>query len=505
MYSSFYGFSERPFDVTPDPRFLYSSRAHREALASLIYGIRERRGFIAVLGEAGTGKTTVLRSLLDHLGEDVKVAYIFNTDLTFEEMLHMVLMDLGLADEKERLTKAEAIHRLNDLAIQQLARGGNLVLIVDEAQDLDRNCLENLRLLSNLETSRNKLIQIILSGQPELEEKLNQADLRQLSQRINLRRRIPPLDEKETHEYIDHRLKVAQYDGPSFFTKEAEKLIWLYSGGIPRMINTVCDNALLIGYAIKTRKIGDDTVQEVIDDLTENPFSPVSGDKPDLEADGAPVRQATSGRPRFRSAPLFFGIACLSLLIGFGLGILVRQLKGDLPLPSQNKVRVAIPMVKVHAPNPVAVPRQPSSVQVKTAPSGAPVKVAAENTLPDAPDASTPAAEEMDSSVPPKQPAPPLIRHEAETQVNAPTGIEADSKPIPKSSVKKSSVIRTRKGDTLFRIIISHYGTYDKTIEGKVLAANPEIMSPSRIYPGQRITMPDIPQQAGPYPRPRKN
>ena len=363
MYSSFFGFSEKPFEVTPDPKFLYLNTGYRETQSSLLYGIRERRGFIAVVGEAGTGKTTLLRSVLDSLKEGVKVAYVFNTDLSFEEMLRMVLVDLDLAREEEAVNKVDALQRLNDLAVRQLAAGGNVVIMVDEAQNLDRRCMENLRLLSNLETSKNKLIQIILSGQPELEEKLRQPDLRQLSQRINLRRYILPFNEKETREYILHRLKVARYDGPALFTEEAETLIWQYSGGIPRKINTVCDNALLTGFALKERKIGGDMVREVIDDLTRNPFPDLSGPRPEAVAARAEPREALPARRRFGSGLFIIVVACLSLMTGFGLGALGLHLNGARQVfHVRNQVQASIPQMQARSSGPVPVPAQKEPV-----------------------------------------------------------------------------------------------------------------------------------------------
>ena len=180
MYCNHYGFSEKPFDVTPDPKFLYSSPKHREILAALIYGITERRGFVAIIGEVGTGKTTLLNAALDRLEENVKVAYIFNTDVTADQLLANILAELGLAEPAESLDKNQALDRLNRLATQQLSAGGNVALIVDEAQNLDRQTMESLRLLSNLETHKRKLIQIVLSGQPELDSKLSDTRLRQL-------------------------------------------------------------------------------------------------------------------------------------------------------------------------------------------------------------------------------------------------------------------------------------------------------------------------------------
>ena len=275
MYCNFYGISEKPFEVTPDPRFLYRTASCKEILASLVYGINERRGFISVVGEVGTGKTTLLNAALDKLDPHTKTAVIFNTDLTFKQMLLMALTDLGLVGIGSNLTKAEAIQRLNAFAIEELSQGGNVVLIVDEAQNLNFKCLENLRLLSNLETRRYKLVQIILSGQPELNHKLNQPELRQLSQRISLKRYVTPLSRKETEEYIQHRLAVVNCGDANLFSKAAKELIWSYSQGIPRKINILCDNALLIGFGLGRKKIRPKIVAEAIADLTFVPDSVV--------------------------------------------------------------------------------------------------------------------------------------------------------------------------------------------------------------------------------------
>jgi type II secretory pathway predicted ATPase ExeA/cell division septation protein DedD len=271
MYSNFFRFSEKPFDLTPDPKYLYLNEGYREVLASLIYGIQERRGFIAVVGEVGTGKTTLIKAVLDRLDQHTKVAHLFNTDMTFEQLLVMALVELGAAKPVEALTKPESLHRLYDFATGELAKGGNVVLVVDEAQNLDRGALESLRLLSNLETRKHKLIQIVLCGQPELEAKLNDPSLRQLAQRISIRRRIVPLSEKEVYEYIDDRLVIANYRGPSLFTDEALGLIWKYSGGVPRKINILCDNALLIAYGLGKKKIKASVIEEIVSDLGWSP------------------------------------------------------------------------------------------------------------------------------------------------------------------------------------------------------------------------------------------
>ncbi|MDD5206705.1 MAG: AAA family ATPase, partial [Desulfobacterales bacterium] len=276
MYCGYYGFSEKPFEVTPDPKFLFLSPSHRETLASLVYGIRERRGFIALVGEVGTGKTTLINAAIERLEGNTKVAYLSNTALNFNQMLLLVLQELRLVDPGQRVGKVEAIRLLNDFTIRHLSEGGNVVLILDEAQNLDATSMENLRLLSNLETRKHKLIQIVLAGQPELDAKLGRPDLRQLAQRVSMRRSIASLKEEETYEYLRHRLAVVDYRGAELFPKGAKKLIYGYSGGIPRKINILCDNALLIGFALKKKIIDIDCLAEAAEDLKWSPIDKAS-------------------------------------------------------------------------------------------------------------------------------------------------------------------------------------------------------------------------------------
>ena len=318
MYCDFYGLSERPFELTPDPMFFYESPGHREALASLIYVIQERRGFIAIVGEPGTGKTTLLKALRERLDEDTKVANIFNTHVTFDEMLNMALVDLRVTNPEETLSRVEAIHRLNDFGIEQLFRGANVAILVDEAQNLDLRSMENLRLLSNLETRKRKLIQIVLSGQPELDAKLNQPELRQLAQRISLKTYITPLTEKETQEYIQHRLAIAGCKNPNLFSLKAQHLIWRYSGGVPRKINILCDNSLLIAFGVKEKKIKGHTVEEAIKNLGWSPVLDTGESQATL-----PVEEKTSkskAKAFYFKFALALGLgitACLIFILGF--------------------------------------------------------------------------------------------------------------------------------------------------------------------------------------------
>jgi general secretion pathway protein A len=275
LYKNFFGFRLNPFQLTPDPNFLYLSHDLKEIIATLEYGIIQRRGFLLMVGEPGTGKTTLINSLIDKSDTNANFAYILNPSLNFDEMLHMILVDFDLASANEKPLKTKDIHRLKTFVIEQFKKDRNTVIIVDEAQSLDIKTLENLRLLSNIETREHKLIQIIIAGQPELEHTLSQKSLKQLAQRIGLRCRTKPFDQRDTFEYIEHRLKTAGYDGPQLFGNKAKHLVWTYSKGIPRTINIVCETALITGYAVNQKRIDALIVKEVIDDLNKVPLNTV--------------------------------------------------------------------------------------------------------------------------------------------------------------------------------------------------------------------------------------
>jgi len=262
MYLTFYGIKEKPFSATPDPKFLFLTEAHREALAQLVYGVQENTGFVALSGEVGTGKTTLLHALLQRLDQSVAVAYIFNTTLPFEGILEYMLEDLGVP--RTGSSHAERLFALNNFLIERRRNGLRTVLIIDEAQNLDARALEQIRLLSNFETPTDKLLQILLVGQPELQVKLNLAELRQLRQRIAIWCRIPPLSQEETREYIRTRLRTAGARDLGIFTDGAVRRIAEYADGIPRVVNIMCDHCLLLGYVDQRRHIDVDTVEEAI-------------------------------------------------------------------------------------------------------------------------------------------------------------------------------------------------------------------------------------------------
>ena len=265
MYTKFYGLREKPFEITPDPKFLYLSENHREGLAYLTYAIRERKGFTVITGEVGTGKTILIQKLLSELDGNTRTAYLFNPRLDSTDFLQYICKDLGLKGEKR--SKGQYLAQLHHFLMDCYSRNENVVLIIDEAQNLDPILLEEIRLLTNLETPKSKLLHVILMGQPELDTILNHPQRRQLKQRVSLRYHIRPLKKEETKEYIEQRLKTAGAIRRNCFSSKAIHEIHRYSKGIPRLINVLCDNALLLGYATDEKVLGKSMIREVIKDL----------------------------------------------------------------------------------------------------------------------------------------------------------------------------------------------------------------------------------------------
>jgi general secretion pathway protein A len=269
---AFFGLEQKPFNPTPDPRFLYLSPGHREGLAQLLYGVQEHKGFILLTGNIGTGKTTLLRTLLNRLDGNTASAFVFDTTLPFEGLLEYILEDFGVAKPGE--SHVQRLIALNNFLIERRRAGQNTVLILDEAQNLDLHALEQIRLLSNFETETEKLLQILLVGQPELLDKLDRPELRQLKQRIGLRGRILPLTAEQTRDYIRTRLRIAGASDLGLFSDAAITRIAEYSGGIPRLINTLCDHCLLVGYADQIRRINRTIVEEAIEYLEDGQRRP---------------------------------------------------------------------------------------------------------------------------------------------------------------------------------------------------------------------------------------
>jgi general secretion pathway protein A len=337
MYNDYFGLRENPFNVTPNPKYFYTNPVYQEAYATLLYGIRERKGFIVLSGEVGTGKTTLLRRLMDNREENVRLVFFYNTTLTFEDLVSFACDELGLAARGGRLQKIQA---LNEFLIAQSKNGGTVVLLVDEAQNLTDDVLENLRLLSNLETANEKLLQIVLVGQSELEVKLNQPQLRQIKQRVALHCRLDRLKEREVAPFINYRLRVAGYEQENLFTSEALREIAGYSRGIPRLINILCDNALLTAYAMAVKKISAEVIGEVAHDLlldaegqvaSGNQLTARTGADGNHEANRSAdvqLENLASRRPTYSTSVLVgsFAASILVLLIG---GTVFFQLRLD--------------------------------------------------------------------------------------------------------------------------------------------------------------------------------
>ena len=295
MYKNFFGFNERPFKLVPNPAYLFLSRSHEEALAHLTYAVIQGEGFMEITGEVGTGKTMLCRAFLEHLDNDTKAAYIFNPNLDSLELLKTINDEFGIPSDANNAK--DLIDTLNSFLIEQKTQGKNTILLIDEAQNLTNEVLEQLRLLSNLETAKHKLLHIILVGQPELKEKLNSHELRQLKQRISLSCRLIPLSFKNVRNYIQHRINVASGKPGIQFADAAYRAIYNYSKGIPRLINIVCDRALLTAFGLDQKEITQKIVRASIKELT---------DRSDINKNSSKKR---------KKVILFFSILSLTLFM----------------------------------------------------------------------------------------------------------------------------------------------------------------------------------------------
>lgn len=298
MYKSFFNLKRNPFEITPDPSFLFATRKHNEALASLYYGVRRHKGFVVMTGEVGTGKTLLIRCLLELLARNqVGFAYIFNSRLNAMEFLRYVAGDFGLTAAGKG--KDELLLSISDYLVERHRRKLTTLLVVDEAHHLSPEVLEEIRLLTNLETPTQKLLQILLVGQPELNQKLDSVHLRQLKQRIALRCNLEPLNDEETRAYIRRRLQLAGGNPEmTIFTDAAASAVYLHTRGIPRLINTVCENALIAAYARQAQEVDPDIIDEIAADLR---LGVITNDEDDFAAEenGDQLRNAANTLLRF--------------------------------------------------------------------------------------------------------------------------------------------------------------------------------------------------------------
>jgi len=333
MYERFYGFSQKPFELTPDTKFLYLTPGHRKALTSMVDGIKNRKGVVSVTGEVGTGKTTLVHSLLGSLDDQVKTAFVFHTTITSKDLLKMILRELGLEAPEE--STAGLLNILIQYLAQVTAKEGIVVIIIDDAQDLSEMVLEQIQTLCDLQPVPT---QFVLVGQPELEDKLRSAALRQLREHIAIRCEIKPLQKEESEEYIDHRLRLVGSSSLDVFTQESISMICSYARGIPRVINVLCDNALLKGYSLSRKKIDRDIVLEVTKEI-EGPGSQKPVLPPSVTANRfrSFLRSNFSLRKVFLTALVIF---CLSGLLLTIRGTLSRKPARTWDIESIKKSRV---------------------------------------------------------------------------------------------------------------------------------------------------------------------
>jgi general secretion pathway protein A len=355
MYIKFFGFREKPFELTPDPRFIFLTPGLRKALASVTYGIKEKTGFISVIGEAGTGKTILIHSLLNNLDTKVKTIFIFHTTVSFNDLLRMILRELDLWTIEKG--KTDLWNQLIRYSNQIAAKNEILVIIIDEAHKLREEVMEELKMFSNL---KSKAIKIVLVGQPELEDKLNLGGLKQLHQMIRVKCQIKALDEEESKEYIDHRLRLVGSSSFGTFTPEAISLICRYAEGIPRIINTLCDNAFLAGYRLYQKKIDASIVREVIKDL--------EGPTPQKMTSSSSVSINEFRTFPFRSK-FFLNKASLVLLflflVGGGLFLLIHRYSSQRPVKMWGIKSIISPRVQTeHSSTSTSSQRTPPSASM---------------------------------------------------------------------------------------------------------------------------------------------
>ena len=467
MYAQFYGLRESPFALTPDPRYLFMSEAHKEALASAVYGVQERKGFVLILGEVGTGKTTLIRHLLGRFGPNIRSVFVFNPAVSFLELLQLMLRDLELTCPSMR--RVEMIDTLNDYLLKEAAAGRYVVVIIDEAQHLSPTVLEEVRMLSNLETARGKLIQILLVGQPELGEKLGRPELRQLRQRISLVAELKPLSYEDTVQYVTHRLEVAGREGGGVFSSRALKVIYRASGGIPRLVNVICDKALVLGYGAGAKVVKARIVKEVLKDW--KPFQRPAAPTPRARSRAVLRRRVPTSRPLRRIAAAvalgLAGAALIVMLAGSKDGALwSRFWHGLLPSGASGTVVGAAETPVRAMAEPLAAPPVPA------------VSTAAPE-LPPGPDLRS---VEPGPAIPPTSPT-------SSAAAGKPTAEPAVS-PIPLEPGAKAREIVVASGDVFSGVVTRNYGRAELTLLDFVKRANPDVTSIDVLRVGQRLKLP---------------
>jgi general secretion pathway protein A len=450
MYEKFYNLKKEPFHITPDPRFLYLSERHKQALASIMYGIEKRKGFVAITGGVGVGKTTVIRAYLEKAtNAGLKMIYVFHANVSFKDLVKTIYRELGL--ELAATDLIEMVDGLHLALIELYRQGKTVVVIIDEAQNMPIETLENLRMLSNLETPTEKLIQVVLVGQTELEELLEKHELRQLKQRIAIRSRIAPLSAQESYAYIEHRLSVAGLDKPTIFSKGALDIIVKEANGVPRLLNILCDNALITGFGYEKNPVTASIAKEVAADFGTRQKRP---------------------RTRNRKVPaLAVLVAFLALLVAFFLSPYrsgVVQMLGDAGLGHTEKRE------PVRAP----VSRPPGEQQLGV------------------PDREVPPPSEPQGTMEPPGAAEPKTAIKPESAIQ-PKDIAGQKRGVAAASYKTRVV---KQGETLSDLIrkvyrISPKSALEPSLIDLVKQHNPAITDSNLIFADSVIRFPELPKE----------
>jgi general secretion pathway protein A len=457
MVLDYYKLREQPFGVTPDSRFLFLSPTHREALASLLYGVDAGCGFLALIATPGLGKTTLLFHALNQLRERALTVFLFQTVCTPMDLLRALLAGLGVRDTQGTLIQMQL--KLKEVLVEQARQGKRVVVVIDEAQNLDDSVLELIRMLSNFETAREKLIQIILSGQPQLAEKIGSPDLEQLRQRVSIFACLKPFSREDTQLYIDHRLRVAGYDFESpLFTRNALTLIAEYSDGIPRTINNLCFNSLSLACALQRKPIDSGIVREVIADLNLDRFrnKTAVAARPEEKGQGVPAFLSTAGTPSMSAGWIPKFAFALAVVLALG-GVLFASRWWPAHKAAVHMEKAAPPGAPIHAP---ANPHQPAAA------AAAPGQAAA-------------------SAVPPQ------VVPDASSSTNTRQ---------PAEEASPESTVSVTPGKTLLGICVDSFGKCNPGLMEEIRKLNPELNNPDHIESGQTIRLPSpgaIGEQAG--------
>jgi general secretion pathway protein A len=492
----YYKLQEQPFGVTPDSRYLYLTQTHREALNSVIYGIESGCGFVALIATPGMGKTTLLFQTLDILRDKARIVFLFQTISTPLDLLRALLSGLGVRDLRGTLVEMQVM--LKDLLAEQYRAGKRVVLVIDEAQNLDDSVLELVRMLSNYETARDKLIQIVLAGQPQLAENIGSPELLQLRQRISIFARLKPFTAEETSQYIAHRLRIAGYvsDMP-LFTKDALALITLCSDGIPRNVNNLCFNALSLGSALRQRPIDRDIIRQVIADLDLGPLrkrlSPPSQPEEILPADSMFSTGNSSSVFAEWLPKVAVGAVALLAVAGAlfaGRQWLVRPAAPQAPVVASAPKTAIAPITSQppaamasEPPLPVSSGTPPPTVSMQ-APTAAPIHPeTAESGLADPPEAAQT-----------NSPAAP-----ASTRTS--NALSGNRTPPTTDAV---GVVRVAPGQTLLGICVEKFGTCTGELLRQIHELNPSLNDPDHIETGQNIRIPVLAAQTSSIDQPRK-